>query len=360
MKKIVTSLVILAIGIASIQNSNATIRRVFYWGSPTSLDYSTIQAAHDAAIAGDTIYVYPNTQNNEITITKRIVLLGNGYNFSSPDSANNNLQTFVGQTSNVSAIHLNEGSDSSVISGLLMVGGVMIRSNKNIIKRCWFSSEYTNIHLEGTTTGNSIVENFFANNNTIYCNYYDNSQSTNNLLISNNIFRNGYSNAGVTQNGTGLTGQISNNIFGDSIYIKGWSNQPWNSCSINLTNATVLIQNNISYGLNLTQTNAIVRNNIGWGTEWPSGNFNKQNISQASLFTLLSTDSPDKRFTLKSGSPAKLAGSGGIDCGVFAGTYPYVLSGIPATPTIYNISGPANNQVTGGNLTITISTKSNN
>ena len=44
--------------------------------------------------------------------------------------------------------------------------------------------------------------------------------------------------------------------------------------------------------------------------------------------------SDDAKWKLKAGSPAIGAGVSGVDCGVFGGVTPYVLSGVP----LYRIS----------------------
>ena len=51
--------------------------------------------------------------------------------------------------------------------------------------------------------------------------------------------------------------------------------------------------------------------------------------------------STDGKWELKAGSPAIGAGSGGIDCGAYGGPAPYILSGIPMLPHIYEADVPA-------------------
>ena len=45
----------------------------------------------------------------------------------------------------------------------------------------------------------------------------------------------------------------------------------------------------------------------------------------------------DNGLILNAGSPAIGAGYSGEDCGMFGGNWPYVLSGIPAIPAIFEI-----------------------
>ncbi len=53
--------------------------------------------------------------------------------------------------------------------------------------------------------------------------------------------------------------------------------------------------------------------------------------------------STDGKWQLKTGSPAIGAGVSGVNCGVFGGVTPYVLSGVPNLPHIYQaaIAGTA-------------------
>ena len=62
-------------------------------------------------------------------------------------------------------------------------------------------------------------------------------------------------------------------------------------------------------------------------------------------------------IALKPNSPAKGAGSGGTDIGMFGGVNPYVLSGIPSVPTFYQLTAPSNTATTNPYV-ITFSVKS--
>ena len=66
--------------------------------------------------------------------------------------------------------------------------------------------------------------------------------------------------------------------------------------------------------------------------------------------------SSDGRFKLKDDAPAIgfgiLAGSS-VDCGAFGGPAPYILSGMPPVPSIYELEAPET--VTSGTAEINIS-----
>ena len=75
MRKIIVAMVALC----AAMTANATILRVSNVNGSTA-PYSTIQAAHDAASAGDTIMVDgSNTVYEETEISKKLVLVGPGF-----------------------------------------------------------------------------------------------------------------------------------------------------------------------------------------------------------------------------------------------------------------------------------------
>ena len=85
-------------------------------------------------------------------------------------------------------------------------------------------------------------------------------------------------------------------------------------------------------------TNCNVHHNIGASEQFGTDNGNLSNVNMADVFVCwpnCPTYSADGRYQLKPGSVATGAGAGGIDCGIFDGNYPYVLSGIPTVPAIY-------------------------
>lgn len=291
--------------------------------------YTDINSAVNASttLPGDTIHVEPSqTAYAAATITKRVVLIGNGYYLSGTGS-NPGLQanTF---NSTVSSINLNAGSAGTIIQGLAL-NGLAIRE-KHITVRRNFIPTWSYLY-----TGADSV-NFYQN--AFYGVYYSGSFNAKRIVISNNLFvaGGGY---GVTLPST-IFPIIENNTF-------------VNGCALNVFNAQ--INNNIWAGGTVTLNNSVAFNNICATTEFPSGNGNVRNVSMTTVF--VGTGSTDGAYFLKSGSPAFGAGFNGVDCGMTGGTIPYHLSGIPDVPTIYQMTVPA----TGTNsINVTISTRSNN
>jgi hypothetical protein len=106
-------------------------------------------------------------------------------------------------------------------------------------------------------------------------------------------------------------------------------------------------------------------NNIAGGTQFGNTNGNQQNVDMATVFVGSGAGiSTDGAWKLKAGSPAIGAGYGStpgtpIDCGIYGGGFPYVLSGIPPIPSIYFFE----NQPVGSNtdpIDVSIKAKSNN
>ena len=89
-------------------------------------------------------------------------------------------------------------------------------------------------------------------------------------------------------------------------------------------------------------------------------NGNQFNIDMATVFADFdgSLDlSTDGKWELKAGSPAIEAGISDADCGAFGGPAPYILSGVPNLPHIYQADVPASATSESG-LQVTIKVKS--
>lgn len=140
------------------------------------------------------------------------------------------------------------------------------------------------------------------------------------------------------------------------------------NCVINgvtyLTGASLYFQNNIFQGASFTGTESTIfehslfdfsdgTNNITGGAG------NQYSVVMANVFVGAADNSTDGQWQLKAGSPAIGAGDAGIDCGMFAGTNPYRLSGIPSIPVFYKLTAPSRTATTNP-YTITFSVKSNN
>lgn len=313
-----------------------TIRRVNNTGIPLGTNmYATLQEAHNAASNGDIIYIEGSGTNYAgATLTKKLTIIGPGYflgeNYAHfPDlravSFNNSIITFntgsagsqlIGCSDftariNVSDIIITRNTASTVQLGSSISASL---SNISITKNyetyiSGFSTQYginvliANNHLDGTSSLNNSNYSGVFTNNLITGNF-----SLNNFTVSNNILTNG--------------------------------------SSVNFTNCNFL--NNIDA--------RALTNSSAFGTT----NGNQANIDRTTLFVGVTGTSTDGQWKLKTGSPALGAGFNGIDCGIYGGLDPYVLSGIVSSeyPTITSLTttGAGSNTTP---LKVTISTKSN-
>ncbi len=316
----------------------AKIHRVGYFGIPLpGTDYATLQNANDSAAAGDTILLFPGNWN--ATFNKKYVVIGYGY-FVAGTGKNANLQNITG-TQTVT-VYLDSTASSSTFLGLdgINITAYYLNPVNNItVSRCNGSVSFNNktcnnwqitrcnLASLGYTWGLGIVSNL----------------SVNNCYIASVSFGSGPV--------SGLTGQFNNDIISGADFFNG----------------SFLLKNDIILTYHSNDGNCVYQNCIGTSDYGaiPSTN-SDQNITNAvmttNVFVGYSTQgsfSNDGRWVLKAGSPAIGKGLGGTDCGIFGGTNPYKLSGIPPVPSFYLLT--AASSITSTNpYTITFSVRSNN
>jgi hypothetical protein len=195
--------------------------------------------------------------------------------------------------------------------------------------------------VEFTGTSNNIV----IMQNYVYAHINAGSGDITNTNISNNIIK-----GQIYAQGTSGPLIVSNNVF--------WTTN-WNF-PIDCHNA--IIQNNIVCYESSTirqNTGNTISNNI-LAEDGTDANGNQYNVDMNLVFADFDGSlelSTDGKWELKAGSPALGAGSGGVDCGAFGGPTPYVLSGVPNLPHIYEADVPASATSESG-LQVTIKAKS--
>ena len=298
--------------------------------NPSAKIYSTIQAAHDAASVGDTLMIEGSSDEySAFTSTKRLVIKGPGYNLDeNPGMSANKLSAKIG-----GQCSFNAGSVGSLIMSVVFTVYLYINDNNITVRRCNLLS------LSVSTAENiTISECYFPG--TGYSIYLSGSIVTN-LTIANNIIMVPVSFQ------TGSTGIFLNNIF----------------TVANITIPTGFdMKNNILFATGGTISLPMlpdldVCNNISVSNDFGTANNNQANVAEASLFMGALTGSTDGTWQLKAGSPAIGAGVGGIDCGAFGGPQPYILSGVPTGPVIYQLN-VSNYSTTDNKLPVTIKVKS--
>lgn len=288
-------------------------------------DFTTAQAAHDGAAAGDTLHFEPSTGNyGNLVMTKKLVIIGIG------DYLNDNPNNQVGGLpASINNITVNAGADNSVI--MITAGSILVNNAQEVVIQ--------RSHITGT--GNAFIIEL---------------RSAANTIISNCILKSGI---GAYQGGSSNNVRIVNNIISGPINLTSGSyglvlnNVIFGGFESRVHNSTY--RSNIILG-GVDLSGSLVENNLASGNFLPAGNGNQNNVDMSTVF-VNHTVFIDKNFILKAASPAIGAGYGGIDAGAFGGSSPYKLAVQPNVPAIYKLVAPT--VVSGGSITVTISTKSN-
>lgn len=294
-------IIIILLAIGCQLNLQAKVWRVN--NNDATANFKDIKAAHDDSqvLAGDTLMVEGSqTYYTSFTCTKKLVIVGPGYFLS------DNYQSADVLPAKISHIYLNSGSEGSSVIGLTFdydnSSSPTVYVNNINIERCFTKG---GIHLRN-------VENVrIINCYTPGVDDYDNSTLFNNIYFNNNIVTD---NMAVNSNCHFIS--CKNNIFLGSSY----------------TFNAFHFRNNIVMSGTATMNinSAYIQNNIATNNIFGAGNLNITDIN--ALFT--GGNSPDGKYVLSQGSLAKGAGFGGIDCGIFGGDDPYIISGLPPVPII--------------------------
>lgn len=299
--------------------------------------FATIQEAHDLGKAGDTLMIEGSPINyNGATLTKRLVLIGTGYFLDQNQNtqANQLLSQITGY------INLNAGSEGTFLIGLVFSTGFnsrpSIAANNITVMRCLFLSY--SIMITGNRQNITIIQNYF-DDDAIGTGF---NTTFSNVIFNNNFVRRTLRPGAIPQL---VFSQVNNNIF-----IGFNSNNP-----IAITTSSFR-SNIVASTATLTISSNTVQNNLVLGEQLKdNGN---QTYVAAQLFVGTTGNSTDGQYRLKTDSPYLTAGFQGTQPGIFGGTVPYVLSGLPPVPTIFDFSADTFGSKQNG-LSIQIKAKSN-
>lgn len=303
----------------------------------STADYSDLQDAIDAALPEDLIYVYGSgISYGNITITKKVQIQGPGYLLGSNFGGIQNPSPAI-----INSLNLEQGCVNSYLSGLTISNFTKIDlAGLVLIEKCQFKRT---LSLKNSS-GISIRNCHFDPLNSFDGNYID--QGCSDIKYENNLIEFAYLDVDNRSSAT-----FTNNIlFG----------LKFSNAFIGVNNS--IFKNNILIAVNNLNGsgNTFLRNIfIGNSLVAPPGNINANENIVFLGYPNQGSYSPDGRFQLKPGSPAIGYGEGGTDCGIFGGPSPYVLSGLPSIPVIYEIAGPSTAPA-GGNLNVTIKARIEN
>ncbi|SCY55967.1 hypothetical protein [Flavobacterium caeni] len=303
--------------------------------------FNDLQQAVSTVQSGDTLYVEASAMDygNVIVQNKAIHFVGSGYFLNeNPSTQHNTL------AARIRRITFDVGSSGSSVSGLELTaqGSVasIVFTNTDLsnitIRRCNLEQELDFNNNADHLITNILVEQSFVNDIAVFVG------PVTNVVLTNNFFPN----LTIPEH---FIAVISQNVFGNIVNIQG---QPF--------------YNNIVLGSSINQNNNSI-NNIHHNLfdfaqpAWLNGGTNVFGVPQANIFADLNASS-DKKYQLKpqnecpgcyQGTPA------GQQVGMFGGSSPYRISGVPAIPAIYNILSPTG-VAAGGQLNVTLSTRANN
>ena len=309
--------------------------------TPSVGQFKTLQEAHDAANDGDTIYVYPTEAvYSAISVAKKLKLIGTGS--SRPGES-------LSTTSISGTILFEEGSALSVLEGFsgsfnvtFNESNITIQKNKInyitvnaddiIIKR----NRIRRIAINENHKGTVILQNYVYDNSG---NYLITIENNNEILISNNLLWNMYDQhnspnwSSSSCYGKGIKADFSN-ITLTIIYniISTAFSRDNHGRALNISNANIYVANNIILSGSVYKTSNNFYNNMSNSTQFPSGNGNLRNIDMSKVFV-----DPSNDFHLLEDSPAKGAGTDGVDMGIYGGSTPYLDDGKPSLPSIVKL-----------------------
>jgi hypothetical protein len=338
MKKSIIFLLFLLTSIGSF----ATIRRVN--NNPgvvtnATFVFSNFNSANAVAVTGDTIYFEPSDINyGEIYISsKKLTLIGPGYLLSKNPNT-----PFDKRSATITSLNIggNSGSNGCKIIGLEIKGITGAYGDISIF------NSVDNVDITGCICNDIRVEAGYNAKNCLISNNFvlNNVRAVGNIGFTSSIISNNIILGSIVE--TDNDNIVKNNIiYGGASFLSKYSNN-------------IIFQNNTT-NFEFNQTSKVF-NNVCVGCSGTPANNNFFTTANNSIFTVSEPrnfdDLKDDVFQLPSTSPAKGKGVAGIDCGVFAGATPYVLSGIPPFPMITAFTQGA---VSGANLPITISIKRN-
>lgn len=301
---------------------------------PLSADFTGLQTAINSSLvlAGDTIYVEAAASSyGGISLSKQLTIIGTGYFLADNDTTQANPNRSL-----ISNVTFNNGSQGSVITGMAIENcgtAVSFNTDDVTIDRCLLINFCSGsvVSISSNRSGTTVRRSFLYNTST--------STSTGTMVVNigagafdilfeNNIIKRGSKNSGdgrlaITMTETSFAA-FRNNVINGRVVV---------------FNSTYTNNIHISGQFEPNAFMVAVTNNIGNTTQYGTANGNQENVNMSSVFTYgPGNENVDNHYMLAVGSPAFEAGISGIDCGAFGGTRPYVLSGMPAIPAIFDIS----------------------
>ena len=337
--------------VVSVTSLNATIWTLDNTpGNIANFNSITEALTSTDVVDGDTLYVAgSHISYGGMSLTKRLAIFGPGYWLSENGETQNAplSATFVDVL--IDGTNVSSDPSGSLLSGLEISGYLRLSGGFEATK-----------HVHDIIITRCKMYRFQWTTAFQYSSVYD-------ILISDS-----YIGHIVEPFASGINTGGYNINFANNYIHNLWSNTA--HCSMNIINNVVLgsiltsnsvVRNNIVIGANsmygITTSNTYQNNLISDETVAATDG-NQTNVDMSGVFEGYPTSgafSEDARWQLAAGSPAIAAGSNGEDCGMYGGSTPYVLSGIPWIPTITYLSAPSQTSPSAG-LEVHIKARSRN
>ncbi len=300
--------------------------------------------------AGDTLYAEPgHVEPGDVTLNKKIILIGPGYNFAETGNNIMNPESAV--------FHTIETTPFSEIHGC--VANQITLRDYCVANRCKVNyqlyiegggCEITNCYITQfygryTTLGTKVIGNIiglFPDNSASHHLVFQSSIIANNTIV-------GSTNRCILYNTVFSTCEIYNNIIINT-----------NTNLVSASEDTVSRYTNYTIHPDLLANNSI-HHNVLSTVQCPGADSIcnvATNVYGATMeSTFVNNGLMEGQYELKSGSPAAGAASDGGDCGAYGGVKPYKKGGQPAgIPYIYDatFSNPSDNNTINANFKVRI------
>lgn len=285
----------------------------------SSANFQSLDDAIAGVTAGDTLYLEgsPTMYKLSNPLTKKVAIIGPGYFLEeNPNTLQSKLDARITADSYIYLLVAGISIEGVYLNNMAYIGADNIT-----LKRCYLQAVSFTKQINTVINNTTIIQN--------YCNKgIDGDNIANNALICNNIFKDAYSNLNYFRNST-----IENNTGYKYSSIAAFSFTNNTGCKIKNNIAKVGSYNN----------QCDISNNFEASTV--------DYITQTGATT-------DGKWQLSEISNLNTAGTNGSQVGAFGGSSPYVLSGLPSVPHIYEIDAPNTaSAVSGLNVTIKIVTE---
>jgi hypothetical protein len=322
-------LILFFLSLLAVTASNAAVRTVSN-NAAIPAQYTNLQTAVDDSEAGDTVYVsWSATTYGNVTLTKRIVMIGDGYNGGLSGKAAQITDLIYSQTD------ITENCSGSFISGFKItnVRSGLATGNPSIddmvFTRCWIT---TNLHFYNTTlSSHNLHKDWYFKDCIVHTFLGANSAANRFNGVSNVLFSNCIFTSSLQNTGNAVTFRNCNFLMQASGIFFSCENMTFENCIFERATPQTVTNSVFNNCLTFNTSNNV----IPYGSNTGSDNLVNQNpmfLAYTAAFDLLDN------IRLDDDSPAKTAGTDGTELGVFGGSKPMPdLSGEPNLPYIKSL-----------------------